>query len=57
MALARLRTWPLCQSRTDAASVRYRRKANIAAMALANKTARVAWAMLNKGTDYQLQAA
>jgi transposase len=26
---------------------------NIAAVALANKTTRIAWAMLNKGTDYQ----
>src|SRR5471032_3573021 len=26
---------------------------NIAAVALANKTARIAWAMITKGTDYQ----
>jgi hypothetical protein len=26
---------------------------NIAAVALANKTARIAWAMMTKGTDYQ----
>jgi len=29
---------------------------NIAAVALANKTARIAWAMMTKGTDYQPQA-
>ena len=28
---------------------------NVAAMALANKTARMAWAMLRNGTDYQPQ--
>jgi transposase len=26
---------------------------NIAPVALANKTARIAWAMMTKGTDYQ----
>ncbi|PMZ29983.1 IS110 family transposase, partial [Pseudomonas sp. GW247-3R2A] len=26
---------------------------NVAAIALANKTARMAWAMLRNGTDYQ----
>jgi transposase len=26
---------------------------NVAAIALANKTARIAWAMLHHGTDYQ----
>ena len=30
-----------------------RRHANVAATALANKTARIAWAMLKRGTDYQ----
>jgi transposase len=30
-----------------------RRHANVAAAALANKTARIAWAMLRNGTDYQ----
>lgn len=30
-----------------------RRPPNMAAVALANKTARIAWAMLTKGTDYQ----
>lgn len=30
-----------------------RRHPNVAAVALANKTARIAWAMLNRGTNYQ----
>jgi len=30
-----------------------RRHPNVAAAALANKTARIAWAMLRNGTDYQ----
>jgi transposase len=30
-----------------------RRHANVAAATLANKTARIAWAMLRNGTDYQ----
>ena len=30
-----------------------RRHPNVAAAALANKTARIAWALLRKGTDYQ----
>jgi transposase len=30
-----------------------RRHPNVAAVALANKTARIAWAMLRNGTDYQ----
>jgi len=30
-----------------------RRHTNVAATALANKTARIAWAMLRNGTDYQ----
>jgi len=29
-----------------------RRHPNVAAVALANKTARIAWAMLNRGTNY-----
>jgi len=33
------------------------RHPNIAAVALANKTARIAWAMLTEGTDYRSQAA
>jgi transposase len=33
------------------------RHPNIAAVALANKTARIAWAMLTKGTDYRPQTA
>jgi len=28
------------------------RHPNIAAVALANKTARIAWAMMSRGTDY-----
>jgi transposase len=32
------------------------RHPNIAAVALANKTARITWAMLTKGTDYRSQA-
>jgi transposase len=31
--------------------------ANVAAIALANKTARMAWAMLRNGTDYQPERA
>ena len=30
-----------------------RRHPNVAAVALANKTARMAWAMLKNGTDYE----
>jgi transposase len=45
----RLSTWVMRIATT--------RHPNIAAVALANKTARIAWAMLTKGTDYQLQAA
>jgi len=50
------------QAKTDRLSVWVMRIAmtrhpNIAAVALANKTARVAWAMLTRGTDYQPQAA
>jgi transposase len=30
-----------------------RRHPNVAAVALANKTARIAWAMLRNGTDYE----
>ena len=30
-----------------------RRQPNVAAVALANKTARIAWAMLRNGTDYE----
>ena len=30
-----------------------RRHTNVAAVALANKTARIAWAMLRSGTDYE----
>jgi transposase len=32
------------------ASIRHQ---NVAAVALANKTARIAWAMITKGSDYQ----
>ena len=50
------------QAKTDPLSIWVMRIAmtrhpNIAAVALANKTARVAWAMLTRGTDYQPQAA
>ena len=50
------------QAKTDRLSIWVIRIAtarhpNIAAVALANKTARIAWAMLTKGTDYQPQAA
>lgn len=45
----RLSTWVMRIATT--------RHPNIAAVALANKTARIAWAMLTKGTDYQPQAA
>ena len=34
-------------------SLAERRHPNVAAMALANKTARIAWAMLRNGTDYE----
>jgi transposase len=34
-------------------SLAVRRHANVAAAALANKTVRIAWAMLRHGTDYQ----
>ena len=33
-------------------SIATRRHPNVAAVALANKTARMAWAMLRQGTDY-----
>ncbi|MFC5514096.1 IS110 family transposase [Massilia jejuensis] len=50
------------QAKTDRLSIWVMRIAmtrhpNIAAVALANKTARIAWAMLTRGTDYQPQAA
>ncbi|MFC0252963.1 IS110 family transposase [Massilia consociata] len=45
----RLSTWVMRIATT--------RHPNIAAVALANKTARIAWAMLTKGTDYQPRAA
>jgi transposase len=48
------------QAKTDRLSIWAMRIAttrhpNIAAVALANKTARVAWAMITRGTDYQAQ--
>lgn len=45
----RLSTWVMRIATT--------RHPNIAAVALANKTARIAWAMLTKGTNYQPQSA
>ncbi|MGJ9420891.1 transposase, partial [Massilia sp. CMS3.1] len=50
------------QAKTDRLSIwvmhiAMTRHPNIAAVALANKTARIAWAMLTKGTDYQPKAA
>jgi len=50
------------QAKTDRLSIWVIRIAtprhpNIAAVALADKTARIAWAMLTKGTDYRSQAA
>ena len=30
---------------------------NVAAVAMANKTARIAWAMIRNGTDYQPERA
>jgi len=50
------------QAKTDRLSIWVMRIAttrhpNIAAVALANKTARIAWAMLTKGTDYRIQTA
>lgn len=50
------------QAKTDKLSIWVMRIAvtrhpNIAAVALAKKTARVAWAMLTRGTEYQPQAA
>lgn len=45
----RLSTWVMRIATT--------RHPNIAAVALANKTARIAWAMLTRGTDYQPRAA
>jgi transposase len=50
------------QAKTDRLSIWVMRIAmtrhpNIAAVALANKTARIAWAMLTKGTDYRPQTA
>jgi transposase len=58
-ARAVLRT---AQTKTDRLSVwvtriATRRHPNIAAVALANKTARIAWAMIAKRTDYQPQLA
>lgn len=45
----RLSTWAMRIATT--------RHPNIAAVALANKTARIVWAMLSKGTDYRPQTA
>jgi len=45
----RLSTWVMRIATT--------RHPNIAAVALANKTARIAWAMMTKETDYQPELA
>jgi transposase len=47
---AKAKNDPLSQWVTKIAATRH---PNIAAVALANKTARIAWAMMNNGTDYQ----
>jgi len=36
-----------------AARLKFRRGANVAAVALANKNARVLWALLSRGQNYQ----
>jgi CHAD domain-containing protein len=41
-----------CCVRERAACAAKVREANVAAVALANKTARIAWAMIKNGTDY-----
>ena len=51
---ARHRDDPLSRWVTDIAK---RSHTNVAAVALANKTARIAWAMLRQGTDYNPQLA
>ena len=38
-------------------SLAARSHTNVAAVALANKTARIAWAMIRNGTDYQEELA
>ncbi|MEZ2311421.1 transposase [Paraburkholderia sp. RCC_158] len=48
----------MARRRTDALSlwvmsIAAKRHPNVAAVALANKTARIAWAMITRGTDYQ----
>jgi transposase len=47
---AKAKNDPLSRWVTKIAATRH---PNIAAVALANKTARIAWAMMNNGTDYQ----
>jgi transposase len=54
LQMARKRDDPLSLWVTRLAA---RRHPNIAAVALANKTARMAWAMIRRGTDYQPQLA
>ena len=58
-ARAVIRTAPAKTDRlsTWAMHIETTRHPNIAAVALANKTARIAWAMLTKGTDYRTQTA
>ncbi|CAB3810921.1 IS110 family transposase ISBcen3 [Paraburkholderia fynbosensis] len=52
----------MARRRTDALSlwvmrIVSKRHPNVAAVALANKTARIAWAMITRGTDYQPELA
>ena len=54
LQMARKRDDPLSLWVTRLAA---RRHPNVAAVALANETARMAWAMIRRGTDYQPQLA
>ena len=54
LQMARKRDDPLSLWVTRLAA---RRHPNVAAVALANKTARMAWAMIRRGTEYQPQLA
>jgi hypothetical protein len=50
MVLIVMARW--CGKPSTKSSIAQRRHPNVAAVALANKTARMAWAMLRHGTDY-----